>query len=93
MTSSFDKINSLYKIQAALNLKSGMLINVKYRNIDFKIFVKAHQLWVDLTAQFLMIFIRASGTISICSFITLTNSVLNNRGKGIMDLVIKKKNT
>lgn len=44
MSSSFNRINYLYKIQAAYNLSIGISINVKPGNSYYDIFIMAHNL-------------------------------------------------
>lgn len=58
MTSSHDKTNYLYKIQAALNLKAKISINVAPENIYYDVLLKANQLWTTLTIKFINIFIE-----------------------------------
>ncbi len=60
MMSSHDKTNYLFKIQAAINLKAKISINVEPGNFYYNILLEAHQLWNTLTLQFVIIFVRTN---------------------------------
>lgn len=94
MSNSFDRINYLYKIQAAYNLSIGISINVKPGNSYYDIFIMAHNLWTALTIKFINIFVDTLGVYNYHDFDILSelvNQTPNNKGKEIMDLVIKNE--
>lgn len=94
MNTSFDKINFLYKMQAAHNLSIGIPINVEQGNFYYDIFIMAHKLWIDLTKQFIDIFVQTLRIVNfqdIDVFLELPNQAPNDKGKEIVDLVIRNK--
>lgn len=101
MNHSFDRINYLYKIQAAYNLSLKVSINVKPGNYYYDILIKAHELWTSLTKQFVNIIIQTSVIRNIRyllddldGFLALPDQAAPNynKGKEIMDLIIKSEN-
>lgn len=102
MTSSHDRVNYLYKIQAAYNLRLKISINVKPENEFYNILLRANQLWLDLTLEFVKIFMQTLVTDNSRHFWALpnlstnpmynddnNNNNNNTKGKEIMDLIIE----
>lgn len=95
ITSHHERVNYLYKIQATYNLRAKVSVNVKPGNEYYNILLKAHQLWLDLTLQFVEIFMQTLVTDNSRYFWTLPNLSAspsqNNKGKQIMGLIIGNK--
>lgn len=96
MTSSHERVNYLYKIQATHNLRAKVSINVRPGNEYYDILLKAHQLWLDLTLQFVEIFMQTLVTDNSRYFWALpnssgTNPSQDNKGRQIMSQIIRNE--
>lgn len=91
MISSHDKTNYLYKIQAALNLKAQISINVAPGNFYYDILFKAHQLWATLTLQFVNIFIMTNLAYNHEYIMELPKLSPSDKGRSILNLIVENE--
>lgn len=91
MISSHDKTNYLYKIQAALNLKAQISINVAPENFYYDILLKAHQLWTTLTLQFVNIFIKTNVSFGHEYILELPKLSPSDKGREILNLIVENE--
>lgn len=91
ITYSFDRINWLYKLQAASNLRQGILINVQPENYHYNILFKANQSWLTLTFEIVNIFIRTGILYSHRLIYKLPTSSPTGEGRQVMDLIVENQ--
>lgn len=91
ITYSFDRMNWIYKLQAAENLKQGILINVQPGNYYYDILFKANRSWHALTFEIVKIFISTKVIDNhpfVYELVKLPPCVI---GRQIMDLIVENK--
>lgn len=91
MISSHDKTNYLYKIQAGLNLKAQISINVVPENFYYDILLKAHQLWTGLILEFMNIFIKTNMSFNHGYILELPKLSPSDKGREILNLIVENK--
>lgn len=91
MISSHDKTNYLYKIQAGLNLKAQISINVVPENFYYDILLKVHQLWTGLILEFMNIFIKTNMSFNHGYILELPKLSPSDKGREILNLIVENK--